>query len=100
LENFAQSKVKFFAWLLSKDRVQSEASLLRKNILSVAEAVCPICQAPLETTNHIFLECQFVRCFWAVIGFQFPNDADVRLLHEYTAPVAVPTRSATTFTLH
>jgi hypothetical protein len=78
--------VKFFAWLLSKARVQSRASLLRKNIMFVAEAICPISQAPLETANHIFLECQFARRFWATAGFQFPGDADVRLLHEYAAP--------------
>jgi hypothetical protein len=77
--------VKFFAWLLSKARVQSWASLLRKNIMFVAEAICPISQAPLETANHIFLECQFARRFWATAGFQFPGDADVRLLHEYRA---------------
>jgi hypothetical protein len=37
LGNFAPSKVKFFAWLLFKARIQSRTALLWKNILSAAE---------------------------------------------------------------
>jgi hypothetical protein len=98
-KNFAPSKVRFFAWLLSKGRVQSRASLLHKNILAVAEAGCPVCHAPLETANHIFFECPFARRFWGAVGFQFPDAADVKLLHGYAAHAAVPPDSASTFTL-
>jgi hypothetical protein len=40
-KNSAPSQVQFFAWLLTRARVQSRAALLRKNILSAAEAGCP-----------------------------------------------------------
>jgi hypothetical protein len=83
--------------LLTKARVQSRAALLRKTILTAAEAGCPICHDPLETANHIFFDCSFARRFWTVVGFSFPLDADVRLLHEYAAPAAVPADSAVTF---
>ncbi|KAM0859294.1 hypothetical protein ACQ4PT_047293 [Festuca glaucescens] len=102
-KNSAPSKVQFFAWPLTKARVQSRAALLRKNILSAAEAGCPICQAPLETANHIFFGCSFARRFWDAVGFSSPSppppDADVRLLHEYGAPAEVPADSDVTFTL-
>jgi hypothetical protein len=98
-KNFAPSKVQFFAWLLSRSRVQSRAALLKKKILSAAEAGCPICSDPLETANHIFFGCSFVQRFWAAAGFQFPADADVKLLYRYDAPAAVPKGSACTFTL-
>jgi hypothetical protein len=73
--------------------------VLRKNILTAAKAGYPICQVPLETANHIFFGCSFAPRFWDMIGFSFPLDADVRLLHEYGAPAAVPADSAVTFTL-
>lgn len=98
-KNFAPSKVKFFAWLLSKARVLSWASLLHKGILTAAKALCPTCHAPLETANHIFFECPFAQRFWAAVGFRFPAAADVKLLYEYGAPPVVPADSASTFTL-
>jgi hypothetical protein len=60
-ENHAPPRVQFFAWVLSKARTPSRASLLRKNILTAAEAGCPMCSAPLETVNHIFLDCVLSR---------------------------------------
>ena len=98
-ENHAPSKVRFFAWLLVKARVLSRHALLQRCVLTVEEAGCPICSAPLETANHIFLECPFARRFWRKIGFVFPADADVRRLPEYGAPAAVPRDTTSTFFL-
>jgi hypothetical protein len=98
-QNRAPSRVKFFAWLLSRCRVQSRAALLRKRILTAAEACCPVCLAPLETANHIFLHCPFTRRFWDKIGVQLPPEPDVRRLFELAAPVAVPPDNAATFML-
>jgi hypothetical protein len=98
-QNKAPSRVKFFAWLLSKRRVQSRAALLRKRILTAVEASCPVCLAPLETTNHIFLHCPFARRFWDKIGVQLPPEPDVRRLFELTVPVVVPPDNAATFML-
>jgi hypothetical protein len=98
-KNSAPSKVQLFAWLLTKAPVQSRAALLRKNILSAAEAFFPICRNPLLTANHIFFGCSFARRFRDTVRSSFPADADVRLLHEYCAPAGVPTCSTVTFTL-
>jgi hypothetical protein len=98
-ENHAPPRVRFFAWVLSRSRVPSRSSLLRKNILTAAEARCPMCSAPLETANHIFFECAFAKRFWSVVGFRYPGDADVRRLYDYGAPACVPAETASTFML-
>jgi hypothetical protein len=98
-ENHAPPRVRFFAWLLSRSRIPSRSSLLRKNILTAAEAGCPMCNAPLETANHIFFECAFAILFWSAVGFSYPGDADVRRLYDYGAPACVPTETAPTFML-
>jgi hypothetical protein len=76
--NHTPSKVRFFAWLLSKARIQSRSSLLRKRILTIAEAACPICGGAEETADHIIFECRFARGFWRALGFLFPLDAGLR----------------------
>jgi hypothetical protein len=98
-ENHAPPQVRFFAWVLSRARVPSRSSLLRKNILTAEEAGCPMCNAPLETTNHIFFECAFAKHFWSAAGFSYPGDADVRRLYDYGAPACVPAETASTFML-
>jgi hypothetical protein len=98
-QNRAPSRVKFFAWLLSRCRVQSRAALLRKGILSAPEAICPVCLAPLETADHIFLLCPFARRFWDKVGVLLPPEPDVRRLCELSAPAAVPSDNAVTFML-
>jgi hypothetical protein len=97
-ENHAPPRVRFFAWLLSRSRVPSRSSLLRKKVLMAAEAGCPMCREPLEMVNHIFFECAFSRRFWDTVGFVYPTDADVRLLHTYGAPPGVPAGTETTET--
>jgi hypothetical protein len=98
-ENHAPPRDRFFAWLMSRSRVPSRSSLLRKKVLTAAEAVCPMCREPLETANHIFFECDLSRRFWDTVGFVYPIDADVRLLHTYGAPPGVPAGTEITFQL-
>jgi hypothetical protein len=97
--NYAPSKVRFFAWLLSKARIQARSSLRRKHILSAAEALCPICGLTEETANHLVFGCAFAAVFWRALGFSFPADADVKKIFSYAAPDAVPAETSTTFTL-
>jgi hypothetical protein len=98
-ENHAPPQVRFFGWVLSRSRVLSRSSLLRKNILMAAEAGCAMCSAPLETANHIFFECAFTKRFWSTLGFSYLGDADVRRLHGYGAPECIPAEMASTFML-
>nr|XP_045084568.1 30S ribosomal protein S12-like [Aegilops tauschii subsp. strangulata] len=39
--------VQFFGWLLVQDRIHTRSVLLRKHIITVAEAGCPLCTARL-----------------------------------------------------
>jgi hypothetical protein len=97
--NHAPSKVRFFAWLLTKARIPSRSSLFRKHILTAAEAVCPVCAGPEETASHIIFECDFVTRFWRSLGFSFPSNANVTMLHTYAAPAGIPAETTSTFTL-
>ena len=97
--NFAPSKVRFFAWLLSQARIQSRSALLRKNILTLVEARCPVCEGSVETPNHLFFECTFAQSFWAEVGLRVPVDADVCQLHSYPSLLAVPATTGSTFLL-
>jgi len=65
--NFAPPRVKIFAWLLTKNRINCRTALVTKNILQ--EATCEICGQADETADHIFSECNFVRSFWSRIGW-------------------------------
>jgi hypothetical protein len=58
-----------------------------------------MCCEPLETANHIFFECAFSRRFWDTMGFIYPTDADVRLLHTYGVAPGVPAGTKATFQL-
>jgi hypothetical protein len=97
--NHAPSRVRFFAWLLSRDRLQTRAALLHKTILERAATFSPICQDPIEMANHIFFECGFAKSFWAAIGCRFPVDARVDLLHSYRGAARVAAETSSTFTL-
>lgn len=97
--NYAPSKVIFFAWLLSRARIQSRSELLKKKILIEEEVVCPICCSPCETANHVIFGCSFAQSFWAASNCRFPADADVRNMHAYTLPPSVPVAMASTYFL-
>ncbi|KAK1604460.1 hypothetical protein QYE76_028133 [Lolium multiflorum] len=86
-------------WLLVQARILLHASLLKKGILSVAEACCPICQAPEETATHIIFGCTITCQFWARVGGRHPPDTDVRLMHSYPAPAAIFPMTTSTFML-
>jgi hypothetical protein len=58
-----------------------------------------MCREPLEMANHIFFECAFSRRFWDKVGFIYPADANVWLLHTYGVPPGVPAGTEATFQL-
>jgi hypothetical protein len=63
-----QMKHKVFFWLLLKDRLSTRDLLRRKN-LPLDSYACELCilQRP-ETTNHLFLRCNFAKACWDSIG--------------------------------
>jgi hypothetical protein len=61
--NFSPPRVKFFAWLLTKNVLQ--------------DATCEVCHQDCETADHIISGCSFTRDFWAAIGWNPDNIAPV-----------------------
>jgi hypothetical protein len=68
-QNKAPVHVKFFAWLLSQNRIQCKTALRKKGI--VDNTICEICQAPEETAAHIILGCPNAKQFWNVMHSDF-----------------------------
>ena len=87
-KNIATPRVKFFGWLLTKNRINCKSNLLNKRVLE--EDICAICGQGSETADHLISGCSFAQVFWRQIGWQAENIAEVRCLWESTAPVAMP----------
>ena len=60
------NRVKIFAWLLFRGRLNSKSNLLRKHI--VANSLCPQCGFDGETSSHIFIDCSLAQRIWQGIG--------------------------------
>jgi hypothetical protein len=82
--------VRFFAWLLSKACIQSRSALLYKHILTIEEAVCPVCGDAEETANHLILGCVLARGFSQALGLCFPKGAEVKQFYSYPIPRTIP----------
>ncbi|CAM0885736.1 unnamed protein product [Alopecurus aequalis] len=95
--SFAPSKVQFFSWLLSQDRIQCRASLLRKHILAAPEAGCAACGAACETADHVCFGCPVAKAFWNSVGCNSLQDCTTHRLHLMDAAVSVPPELASTF---
>lgn len=91
--------VQFFGWLLVQDRIHTRSVLLRKHIITVAEAGCPLCTARCETADHMVFWCPFARTFWSSFGCPMEDGASVRSLHHVLLAPAVPGRFASMFLL-
>jgi len=87
-KNIATPRVKFFGWLLTKNRINCKSNLLNKRVLE--EDICAICGQGSETADHLISGCSFAQVFWRQIGWQAENIAEVRCLWESTASVAMP----------
>ena len=86
-QNFAPPRVKFFGWVLTKDRIQCKTALCRKNILQ--DAICDICGDAEENGDHIISGCSFAKCFWRRIGWQPNSIAPVIELWKSSPPSTV-----------
>jgi hypothetical protein len=75
---------KFFAWLLTHDRIHCRTNLVHKNILQ--QATCEICGEADESADHIFSGCNFVAAFCQAIGWMLDGIALVTHLWETITP--------------
>jgi hypothetical protein len=64
-KNIAIPRVKFFGWLLTKERINCKSNLLTKKVLQ--DASCDICGHASETADHIISGCLFAKTFWSHI---------------------------------
>ncbi|EEE50937.1 hypothetical protein OsJ_31478 [Oryza sativa Japonica Group] len=83
----APLKVKFFAWLLVKDRLSTKKNLHKKTI--VPNDICDICNGATETASHLCFFCPFAKSFWDKIGVQ-PMIQDVAQFHQHKPGSRIP----------
>lgn len=57
-------KVLLFNWLVWKNRVPSLANLEKRRCNKLPTVTCVLCHAGIETMDHLFLHCSFVRPIW------------------------------------
>ncbi|GJT52534.1 RNA-directed DNA polymerase, eukaryota [Tanacetum coccineum] len=68
-------KVNIFAWKLALDRLPTRANLVQRNVVTESQS-CPLCDAILEDTSHLFFNCSLARdvtrllCRWWNLGVQ------------------------------
>lgn len=60
------NRVKIFAWLLFRGRLNSKSNLLRKHM--VTNSLCPRCGFNGETRLHIFIDCPLTQRIWQRVG--------------------------------
>lgn len=98
-QNYAPSRVPFFAWLLVQARIHTRDVLLRKHIVEAAGAGFPLCTSPLETADHLIFGCAFACSFWQAVGKISFEATTVSELHLLSPPSGVPVASGPTFLL-
>jgi hypothetical protein len=87
-KNIATPRVKFFGWLLTRNRINCKSNLLNKGVLE--DDTCVICGQEPETADHIISGCSFAKEFWRQIGWPPGSVAEVHCLWESTSPVPMP----------
>nr|GEY97371.1 RNA-directed DNA polymerase, eukaryota [Tanacetum cinerariifolium] len=53
-------KVNIFAWRLALDRLPTRANLIQRIVVTESRS-CPLCDAILEDTSHLFFNCSLAR---------------------------------------
>jgi hypothetical protein len=96
-QNKAPPRVKFFAWLLSLERIQCKTTLRRKNI--VDNTTCEACLAPDETAAHILFGCPSAQQFWNALQIPTQLNWPVQAIKEISPPDHRPRKHFNTFLL-
>jgi hypothetical protein len=65
-----------FSWKLFHDRIPTEVNLSYRHVLPPKASLnCVLCEGNIESTNHLFLQCEFARGVWdglfSWLGFNF-----------------------------
>jgi hypothetical protein len=71
-------KVKFFAWLVFIDRLNTKTVLTRRNIGDREDDLCVMCDARAdETVEHLFFTCSFARGCWNKLNVTWDHNLDI-----------------------
>ena len=67
-------RVKFFAWLVLVDRLNTKSMLQRRHLNIQDDNICVMCnRGEEETIDHLIFNCPFAKECWAIIHFDW-ND--------------------------
>ena len=70
-------RIKFFAWLLFVDRLNTRSMLLGRNFHVQPTAFCVLCNLDvLEDIDHLFFSCPFAVSCWNKLGIQWNLQLD------------------------
>lgn len=71
-------KIKFFAWLLLNDRLNTRNMLRRRNQFLEEGYSCVLCQNDIEETiDHLFFFCPASTARWFALGIIWDSNADI-----------------------
>jgi retron-type reverse transcriptase len=85
-------RIKFFAWLLLSDRLNTREMLRRRGKSLEEGYFCPLCHEDIdETVMHLFFECSSATTRWFLIGIQWTDyDSISQMLTQKKAQLNVP----------
>lgn len=86
----APQKLKVFAWLLFKNRLNTRVNLAHKSIIS--SNLCPRCLQLSEDTIHLFITCPLADRVWQRVGI-VPLAADINELWDLALPRHLPPKA-------
>jgi hypothetical protein len=75
-------RVRFFAWLILVDRLNTK-NMLQRNLHVQDDPICVMCDSgEEETIENLFFECEFAKECWAAINIVW--DISLPVLDRYT----------------
>jgi len=68
------NRIKFFAWLILVDRLNTKSMLKRRNMLAEEEVNCVMCNlGEEEDIGHLFFSCPFAQQCWQKLNVTWDN---------------------------
>jgi hypothetical protein len=76
-------RIKFFAWLILVDRLNTKTMLQRRHLNIQDSPICVMCSSgEQETTEHLFFDCPFAQECWSMIDVTW--DISLPLMDRFT----------------
>jgi len=71
-------KIKFFSWLLLKDKLNTRNMLRRRRKFLEEGYSCPVCLLDVEETrDHLFFGCSYARERWHILNINFNGNLGI-----------------------